>query len=40
MSIHGMFDKDFWAALLENGNCPSEALSLARPMTTAEIELA
>lgn len=39
MSLHGMFDKDFWAALLENGNCPSEALSLARPMTTSEIEL-
>lgn len=39
MSLHDMFDKDFWAALLENGKCPSEALSLARPMITGEIEL-
>jgi antitoxin MazE len=33
------FDKGFWDALLENGECPSEALSLARPMKTSEIEL-
>ena len=33
------FDKDFWEALLKNGECPSEALSLARPMKITEIEL-
>ncbi|ROP56172.1 hypothetical protein EDF81_3722 [Enterobacter sp. BIGb0383] len=27
--LDGCFDKNFWDTLLENGKCPSEALSLA-----------
>ena len=33
------FDNDFWMALLKNGECPSEALGLARSMKISEIEL-
>jgi antitoxin MazE len=39
MYLLDSFDKDFWEALLEKGECPTEALSLARPMTAAEIQL-
>lgn len=31
--LDGCFDKNFWATLIENGKCPSEALSL-----TSELE--
>ena len=31
------FDTEFWDALLKNGDAPSEALSLARPLRADEI---
>ncbi len=33
------FDKAFWVALLKNGECPSEALGIARQMKISEILL-
>jgi len=33
------FDDEFWKTLLKNGDCPSEALGIARQMKISEIQL-
>ena len=37
--LSGSFDNEFWVGLLKNGECPSEALGIARQMKISEIEL-
>lgn len=37
--LSGSFSTEFWAALLKNEECPSEALGIAREMKISEIEL-
>ncbi|MDX1366807.1 hypothetical protein [Pseudomonas sp.] len=37
MYLQELFDTDFWASLVENGKCPSEALSICRPFKLTDI---
>ncbi|MEI6848349.1 MAG: hypothetical protein WCK32_10100 [Chlorobiaceae bacterium] len=39
MYLADLFDKPFWNSLLQNGECPSEALDVARPMKISDIYL-
>lgn len=36
--LHGhLFDDNFWAALVKNGECPSEAHSICRPLRADDV---
>jgi hypothetical protein len=37
MYLEDLFDKDFWTTLTRNGDCPSEALSICRPLQYNDI---
>jgi hypothetical protein len=37
MYLNNMFDDSFWSSLVENGKCPSEALSICRPMQNGDM---
>lgn len=37
MYLEELFDKEFWATLTRNGDCPSEALSICRPLQCVDI---
>lgn len=37
MYLNRMFDDAFWSTLTENGKCPSEALSICRPLRETDV---
>ena len=37
MYLEELFDKEFWATLIKNGDCPTEALSICRPLQQSDI---
>jgi hypothetical protein len=39
MWLNEMFDDLFWSTLVENGKCPSEALSICRPLKDGDVYL-